>query len=140
MIVKSDNGAALRTLVEQALERTRVQCRGLASISQEHPPTYGSQSNGGVEVGVKLIRGFFRTLKLCTEARIDKFIPVDHPVVAWLLEHTCLILSVRVKGSDGLIAWACVRGRAFNQRMLSFLENVFYKLRPRTPRPRQTAP
>ena len=67
-------------------------------------------------------------MKLCTEARIDKFIAVDHPVVAWLLEHTCLILSVRVRGSDGLTAWAHVRGRAFNQRMLSFLESVFYKL------------
>ena len=89
-------------LVEQALELAPVQCRGLASISQEHPPAYDSQSNGGVEVGVKLIRGLFRTLKLCNEARIDKFIPVDHPVVAWLLEHTCLILSVRVRGNDAL--------------------------------------
>ena len=76
-------------------------------------------------------------LKLCAEARIDKFIPVDHPVVSWLLEHTCLILSVRVRGSDGLTAWARVRGRAFNQRMLSFLENVFYKLPTKSP---QAAP
>ena len=56
MIFKSDNELALRTLVEQALERARVQCRSLASISQEHPPAYDSQSNGGVEVGVELIR------------------------------------------------------------------------------------
>ena len=86
---------------------------------------------------MKLIRGFFRTLKLCTEARIDKFIPVDHPVVAWLLEHTCLILSVRVRGTDGLTPWSRVRGRAFNQRMLSFLESVFYKLPTKGP---QAAP
>ena len=52
-----------------------MHCRNLATISQEHPPAYDSQSNGGVEVGVKLIRGFFLTLKLCTEARIDKFNP-----------------------------------------------------------------
>ena len=59
LIFKSDNEPALRTLVEQALERARVQCRGLASISQGPPPAYDSQSYGGVEVGVKLIRGFF---------------------------------------------------------------------------------
>ena len=76
-------------------------------------------------------------LTFCVEARIDKFIPVDHPVVAWLLEHTCLILSVGVRGSDGLTAWARVRGRAFNQRMLSFLESVFYKLPTKGP---QAAP
>ena len=76
-------------------------------------------------------------MKLCTEARIDKFISVDHPVVAWLLERTCMILSMRVRGSDGLTAWARVRGRAFNQRMLSFLESVFYKLPTKGP---QAAP
>ena len=134
MILKSDNEPALQTLVEQALERARVQCRGLTSISQEHPPAYDSQSNGGVEVGIRLIRGLFRTLKLCTEARLDKFVPVDHPLVSWLLEHTCLILSVRVRGSDGLTAWARVRGRAFNQRMLSFAESVLYKLPTKGPR------
>ena len=56
VILKSDNEPALQTLVEQALERARVQCRGLASISQEHPPAYDSQSNGGVDAGVELIR------------------------------------------------------------------------------------
>ena len=111
-----------------------MQCRSLTSVEQEHPAAYDSQSNGGVEVGVGLIRGAFRTLKLCAEARIDKFIRVDHPVFSWLLEHTCLILSVRVRGSDGLTAWARVRGRAFNQRMLSFLESVFYKLPTKGPR------
>ena len=38
MIFKSDKEPALQTLVEQALERARVHCRGVASISQEHPP------------------------------------------------------------------------------------------------------
>ena len=75
LVLKSDNEPALQALVEQALGRARVQCRGLASISQEHPPAYDSHRNGGVEVGVKLIRGFFRILKLCADARIDKFIP-----------------------------------------------------------------
>ena len=55
MIFKSDNEPALQTLLEQALERARVQCRGLASISQEHPPAYDSQSNNGVGVDIKLI-------------------------------------------------------------------------------------
>ena len=52
LILKSDIEPALQTFVGQAIERARVQCRGLASISQEHPPAYDSQSNGGVEVCV----------------------------------------------------------------------------------------
>ena len=42
IIFKSDNEPALQTLVEQALERARVQCRNLAPISQEHSPAYDS--------------------------------------------------------------------------------------------------
>ena len=128
LILKSDNEPALRTLVAQSLERARIQCHGVESISQEHPSAYESQSNGGVEIGVQLVRGLFRTLKLCLEARIGKYVPVEHALVPWLLEHTCLLLNVRVKGPDGLTPWARVKGRAFNQRLLGYGERILYKL------------
>ena len=136
MIVKADNEPAIRTLVVQALERARVKCEGVESISQEHPARYDSQSNGGIEVGVQLIRGLFRTLKLCAEARIGKFIPVSHAIVSWLLEHTALLLNVRQKGADGLTSWERVRGRPFNQRLLSIFERVLYKLPMKGPQSR----
>ena len=41
-----------------------------------------------------MVRGLFRTLKLCLDARVQKYILVQHPVVPWLLEHTGLLLSV----------------------------------------------
>ena len=31
-----------------------------------------SQSDDGVEVGIKILRGMYRTLKLCLESRIGK--------------------------------------------------------------------
>ena len=37
-----------------------------------------------------------------------------------------MILNVKVKGADGLTAWARVRGRAFNQRLLAIFEKVLY--------------
>ena len=134
MILKSDNEPALQTLVVQSLERARVTCEGIDKISQEHPAKYDSQSNGGVEVGVMLIRGLFRTHKLCLESRIGKFVPIDHAVVPWLLEHTSLLLNVRQKGPDGLTAWARCRGRAFNQRLLAFGECVLYKFPMKGPK------
>ena len=97
LLLKSDNKPALQTLIEQALERDRVQCRGLASIFQEHPPAYESQSNGGVEVGVKLIRGAFSYLEALRRGAHLQVHSVDHPMLIWLLEHTCLILSVRFR-------------------------------------------
>ena len=101
-IVKADNEPAIRTLVIQALERARVKCDSVESISREHQAKYDSHGNGGIEVGVQLIRGLFHMFKLCAEARIDKFIPVNHAIVSWLLYHTALILNVNQKGADGL--------------------------------------
>ena len=60
----------------------------LERLSKDAPAKYDSQSNGGVEVGVMLIRGLFRTLKLCLDSHLGRFIPISHAVVPWLLEHT----------------------------------------------------
>ena len=68
------------------------------------PVRYDSQSNGMTEVGVMLVRGLFRTLKLCLESSIGKRIPEDHALIPWLLIHTCLLLNAAVKGTDGLTA------------------------------------
>ena len=105
-----------------------MQREGFDKITQERPAKYDSQSNGGVEVGVQIVRGLFRTVKLCTEARLDKYIPVDHAIILWMLEHVCTIIDARQKGPDGLTAWSRVRGRPFNQRPVGFAEKVLYKL------------
>ncbi len=133
LVVKSDNEPALQTFVTQALEAVRVRCDGVGTITQEHPAAYDSQSNGGVEVGVRLVRGLFRTLKLCMEARLDKYVPINHALIPWLLQHTCLVLNVRCRGTDGLSAWMRARGRPFNQRLVGFAEKVLYKLPSKGP-------
>ena len=73
----------------------------MEQISTEAPPRYDSQSNGGIEVGVRMIRGLFRTLKLCAEARLGKFIPINHAVIPWMLQHIAMLLNVRVRGRTG---------------------------------------
>ena len=50
-------------------------------MQTESPAAYESQPNGGVEVGVKIVRGQFRTLKLCLEQRLGKYVPVDHALM-----------------------------------------------------------
>ena len=80
-----------------------------------------------------LVQGLFRTLKLCLEARIGKYVPPDHPLVPWLLQHTCLLLNVKYRGADGLTAWARARGRSFTQQILGFGESVLYKLPAKGP-------
>ena len=59
--------------------------------------------------------------------------PPTHPISAWLLEHVCLILNARMVGEDGKTAWKRLRGRDFGQRLIGFLESVFYKQPPKGP-------
>ena len=93
LILKADGEPALQALVRRVLEVARVECSEMAGLSTENPPAYDSQANGNIETGVRLIRGLFRTVKLCTEARVGKYIPIDHPITAWMLEHVCLLLN-----------------------------------------------
>ena len=67
MVLKSDNEVALLSLVNHIV--AAIQQRGLDGISvrQEHSAADDPQPNGGSEVGVRNVRGLFRTLKLCLE-------------------------------------------------------------------------
>ena len=127
LTLKADGEPALQALVQRLLEVTKVECHDLDQLMKEDPAAYDSRSNGGTGIGVHIIRGLFRTLTLCLGERINKFIPIDHPVLAWLLQHTCLLLNVSVRGTDGLTAWARVRGRPFRQQLLGFGEADLYK-------------
>ncbi len=134
LILKADGEPALQALVRRVLEVARVECPEAASLGKEDPPAYDSQANGNIETGIRLIRGLFRTVKLCTEARIDKLIPVDHPITAWMLEHVCLLINAMVKGTDGLTAWHRIKGRPFGQQLLGFGESVLYRYPSKGPR------
>ena len=134
IILKADNEPAVQALARQALELAKVEVKELEQATTESPPAYDSQANGGTEVGIRVIRGMLRTLKLCLEQRLDKHIPVSHPVMAWLLEHVCVLLTATVRGEDGLTAWQRVRGRPFSQQLIGFGESVLHKYPTNGPR------
>ena len=104
LIMKSDNEPAVKALVARVIELVKIECKDFDQISKEQSAAYDSQSNGGTEVGVRLVRGLLRTVKLCLEERIGKYIPVDHAIVPWMVDHVCLLLNVVVRGSDGITA------------------------------------
>ena len=112
---------------DACIELAKVECKSFEHLTKEQPAAYDSQSNGGTEVGVRLVRGLLRTVKLCLEARIGKYIPVDHAVMPWMVEHVCLLLNVVVRGEDGITSWQRVRGRLFGQQMLGFGESILYR-------------
>ena len=134
LILKSDGEPSIRAVVRRTIGLAKAECRDIQQISKEESAAYDSQSNGLTEVGVRLVRGVFRTLKLCIEDRIDKLIPSDHPLVSWLLEHTYHILNVMVKGEDGITPWHRARGRPFRQPLIGFGESILYRFPAKGPR------
>ena len=127
VIVKADGEPAIQALARRAIELAKVDLKDLTQVSKEDPAAYDSMSNGGTEVGVGLLRGQFRTIKLCLEQRVDKTIPVDHPFIAWMMEHASLLLNALVKGHDGLTPWMRIRGRAWSRPLIGIGESVLYR-------------
>ena len=127
IILKSDGEPAIKALVKRVIELAKVEVKSLDQISSETSAAHDSQSNGSTEVGVQLVRGLFRTLRLCLEERINKLIPATHALTAWLVEHAALLYTASVRGEDGHTAWGRARGRAFRQQLLGFGEAVLYK-------------
>ncbi len=71
LILKADNETSIKALVKQVAGILKEKCHNLENLQKENPPAYDSQANGGTEVGIRIVRGMFRTLKLCLEARIS---------------------------------------------------------------------
>ena len=133
MILKGDNERSIQAVLARLAGRVKAKCADLEQVSTEASARYDSQSNGLTEVGIMMIRGLFRSLKLCLESRIERRIPESHALISWLLQHTCLVLNACVKGPDGLTAWNRVRGRNFHAPMANFGEQVLYKLPSKGP-------
>ena len=133
LILKSDNEPALLALVKRSLEAVRFKVEAVESISDEHNVKHDSQGNGGTEVGIRAVRGLFRTIRLCTERRVGHKIPNDHALTGWLLEHTATLITALNVGSDGKTSWSRLRGRDLSQQLYGFGESVMWKQPPRGP-------
>ncbi len=127
LLLKSDNEKSLLVLIRKVLLELKCQVPDLERISNETSVAYDSQGNGSTEVGVRNVRGQFRTLKVCLEDRIGQKIPSKHALTSWILEHACFVLNAVARGPDGLTAWARARGRDFGGKLYALAEQVFWK-------------
>lgn len=110
IIVKMDNERAIVAL-KHRVAKILKEWKAMEIVQTERPAAYESQSNGGIEVGIKIVRGMCRTLELCLEARLGKYISTNHALTPWLLQHTCTILNAKSRGRHGLTCWERVKGR-----------------------------
>ena len=129
--LKSDNEPAIVKLLSEALRELRIQ--GLEQTLEEHSPEFDPQANGSAEVGVKLLKGHFRTVRSCIESQLGYRIPVRHALTAWMIRHAANLVTWCAKGHDGRTAYQRVREREFRTRLMTFGEMCRFKNRPNEP-------
>lgn len=73
----------------------------LEQVMGEQAAKYDPTSNGDAENAVKQVTKLLRPLKFCRVKASGKQIPMTHPLLTWLVEHTAWLLDTRVVGADG---------------------------------------
>ena len=121
VILKTDGEPAI-----VALQAKIAEGRAGRTIPR-HPPAYNPQANGPCEKMVQDVTAQTRTLKLALEARIKYKIPMDAPVMEWLMEHAAFILSRYTTGSDGMTSYEKLTGRKWRRALVEFGEVVMAK-------------
>ena len=87
VVIRSDQEPAIT-----AMEETIV----------EWSPAYDKDANGKAERGVQAVEGLARTLNLELEDQLRHKIPIDHPVVTWLIQHAAdMLTKLEVKNKAG---------------------------------------
>ena len=122
--LRGDNEPALVQVLQTAAAALRT--AGIATAEEGSVP-YDPQTNGAAENAVRLLKGTLRANMLGLERQIQARIPIDHPVIAWMIAYAAHARTMRVRGSDGRTAHQRVKGSEASTRMIPFGETCRYK-------------
>ena len=97
----------------------------IAAVPEESNPGE-SQSNGAIERAIQNIEDHARTLKLAFESRIGMRIPMNHPLMALLLQHAATLLTHHLEDNDGTTAYDRLHGAMMRDKICELGETVMY--------------
>ena len=119
--VKSDQEPVIEAVNQQVIANRTAQ------TLIEHSPVGSSQSNGSIENAVADIEAQIRVGRLALEQNYGVKIPVNHPVVQWLVTYAGFALRCYSVGRDGKTAYQRIRGKRFDRELVEFGERVHFK-------------
>ena len=85
-------------------------------------PVGESQSNGGIEGAVRIVKGLLRVHLTALEHKIGAKFPSGHAVLTWLVEHVTDIVAKYVVCVDGKTGYERLFGRPVREEGLEFGE------------------
>ena len=83
----------------------------LEQMLEDYPNTYDPAGNGEIEATLKQVTIILRANKLDLEKHIQKEVPLNHPVMDWLMEYSAPVINIRAVGADSAMAFERVRRR-----------------------------
>ncbi len=125
IITKADQEASITDV-----QNNIVAARGPQGTAIEQSRVGDSNSNGKIERAIQDFKGLVRTLRSALESATGECIPLDHPVVPWMVRHAAhLITRSRVR-ENGRTAYQLMKGRRGNAKLVPFGEVVLFKIPP----------
>ena len=107
-MLRSDNEPALVGLAE----KIKMLAKETTEIVIETSPVTDKDANGAAERAVQAAEQQIRTMKVCLEDRVKCKIPIDHPIVTWMVRHAGdLITKYEVKRLTGQTGYEGIKGR-----------------------------
>ena len=128
VVLKGDQEPALVSVIEDVVKQ-----RGGGRTVPEYSPVGESQANGVAERGVQTIEGLVRSHKLDLEEKIGAAVPIEKPIIAWLIEHCADIHNKFHVYADGKTSFEKVKGKKHRGEFLEFGQKVLHKV-PGKPR------
>ena len=116
MVIKSDNEPSIVQVVQATIGALKM--AGVTSVTEENSVPYDPQTNGAAENAVKLLKGTMKTLLLGLERQIGARVPIDHPIVGWIVSHAAHVRTMRSRGVDGKTAHQRVKGSSSVVRLI----------------------
>ena len=111
LVYKTDQESSLRHAIEEALRRVgRTGSFEPLEAAPELSAVGESASNGRAERAVQTFEDQLRTLKSALDSRLKKKVPVDHPLMRWLVEHAANVINRYAVNPDGATPYQAVHG------------------------------
>ena len=82
VILKTDQENPIKALAARVKIKRESETQTIPELS----PKGDSQSNGLAEMGVQEVAGQMRVMKIALEGYTQSEIPLDHPIIPWLVE------------------------------------------------------
>ena len=129
MIYKTDQESSLRAAIEEAMRRLgRSGSFEPFEAVPEVSAVGESASNGKAERAIQSFEDQLRTLKSALDSRLQTKVPVNHPLMRWLVEHSANVLNRYALNSDGVTPYQALHGKRSTLRVVEFGEQVLFYL------------